>query len=370
MFQDALMRAFPSEHELERFVYYSLGENLDNIVPQASLEEITFDLIQWAEGRGLLPQLVQAAYARRPNNPALRTFAGKVGLPPPAVVPLLPPLPPPSLLPALPESRPVTITFNSSVLLAVIGALGLIVVVSLVFGNFGGRTDTPATQTAAAGNYQTAVAAAIQTAVAGIQQAPNIGATETAISGAKQTAVAGATATIMTLQGAATEAAATQTALNEANQTAIAIASQTRAALGGRTPTMPAQQTEVAANQTAIAAPAETATAILMHAVEAAATQTESVLQAQQVQAATQTALAAAQGESAQQAAAATATAVALQTTLAAAEQTKAAHGGPDSKTLNPDNVAQLRAAPAWTGHESAVNHVAFSPDATLVASA
>lgn len=68
---DALVAAFPSRAELKCFVAFHLNQNLDVIVAEGPLGVVAFELQQWASACGRLRELVDAAYAEKPGNPAL-----------------------------------------------------------------------------------------------------------------------------------------------------------------------------------------------------------------------------------------------------------------------------------------------------------
>jgi hypothetical protein len=65
-----LLDAFdPSE--LKQMVKFELGENLDAIAGGGNLSETVFNLIQWAERRGRIEDLIQGAVNYNPDNEAL-----------------------------------------------------------------------------------------------------------------------------------------------------------------------------------------------------------------------------------------------------------------------------------------------------------
>jgi hypothetical protein len=79
---DALLAAFPAAQDLQQMVRFGLDENLSAIAGGSALSDIVFNLIQWAEARGRVGDLVAAALEANPRNPALRTVAGALGFPP------------------------------------------------------------------------------------------------------------------------------------------------------------------------------------------------------------------------------------------------------------------------------------------------
>jgi hypothetical protein len=50
--QEALLSAFRKRYEFERLARFYLGVHLSEIAGGESLDEITFDLIDWADSRG------------------------------------------------------------------------------------------------------------------------------------------------------------------------------------------------------------------------------------------------------------------------------------------------------------------------------
>ncbi len=57
---------------LKMMVRDELNVNLDSITTGTSIEEIVFELIEWAESQGRLEQLVQAACESNPGNQELQ----------------------------------------------------------------------------------------------------------------------------------------------------------------------------------------------------------------------------------------------------------------------------------------------------------
>jgi len=78
-FSAALQDGFPAHHELSIFVRECLAENLAVISsPENPLRRITYDIIQWAQGRGLGGNLMQAARLVRPGNPKIQAIAAEL----------------------------------------------------------------------------------------------------------------------------------------------------------------------------------------------------------------------------------------------------------------------------------------------------
>jgi hypothetical protein len=79
--RDALVAAFPSWRELQRMLADRLDWRLAVISsPAHGLDSIAFDLVQWAEARGYLGDLVVAAVHDNPGNAALQRLSGSLGL--------------------------------------------------------------------------------------------------------------------------------------------------------------------------------------------------------------------------------------------------------------------------------------------------
>jgi len=76
---DALCKAFPTADDLERMVSFGLQENLHAIAGGTNdkITNLVFKLIQWAEARGRLDELIAAAYADNSTSPHLQSFYHK-----------------------------------------------------------------------------------------------------------------------------------------------------------------------------------------------------------------------------------------------------------------------------------------------------
>ena len=71
----ALVDAFPTYADLEQMVSFGLDEGLQGIAGPGNAQTVAFSLVRWAEARGRLGDLVEAARAANPGNLPLRTFA-------------------------------------------------------------------------------------------------------------------------------------------------------------------------------------------------------------------------------------------------------------------------------------------------------
>ena len=70
----ALIEAFPTRSAMARMVDFELGENLAAITGGNSLNDIAYELLQWAQATSALDRLVNAARAANPGNARLHAF--------------------------------------------------------------------------------------------------------------------------------------------------------------------------------------------------------------------------------------------------------------------------------------------------------
>src|SRR5215472_18827892 len=75
----AFVDAFDSD-DLEEMVRFRLDLKLRAVVPPGPDKRRIFKLLEWAEQRGLMVELIRAAYLERPNNPKIREVYQKFGL--------------------------------------------------------------------------------------------------------------------------------------------------------------------------------------------------------------------------------------------------------------------------------------------------
>ena len=75
-----------SEKSLREMLRPRLNVHLDTISVTGSLRNQVFDLVSWAERRGLLQELVRAAYRFNPRYPALAEVYARMGMSPEVVV--------------------------------------------------------------------------------------------------------------------------------------------------------------------------------------------------------------------------------------------------------------------------------------------
>jgi V8-like Glu-specific endopeptidase len=95
----ALVESFADYDELNLATDLYLGDALPGIAPEGPMPIVVMKAIRWAETRGRLPELIDAARQARPQNPALLTFvqnassAVAAGPAPPPAAGALPPRP-------------------------------------------------------------------------------------------------------------------------------------------------------------------------------------------------------------------------------------------------------------------------------------
>lgn len=69
--QNALLSAYPTRASLREMVRIGISELLDAIADGKNQTELVFDLVSWAEARGRLKELIDAAVRDNPKNPEL-----------------------------------------------------------------------------------------------------------------------------------------------------------------------------------------------------------------------------------------------------------------------------------------------------------
>jgi hypothetical protein len=75
---DALVDAFRSRNDLVRLVRFHLNENLETIVGAGPLSQTAFELIEWAQSRGRLGELLRGARAENSGNPLLAAIVAEL----------------------------------------------------------------------------------------------------------------------------------------------------------------------------------------------------------------------------------------------------------------------------------------------------
>ncbi len=74
----ALVSAFPTRAAWEQLVYFGIETQLSAIAGEGGLNTVSFNVVTWAEARGVLTKLVDAAQRQNPGNPELRAFVAQV----------------------------------------------------------------------------------------------------------------------------------------------------------------------------------------------------------------------------------------------------------------------------------------------------
>lgn len=72
---EALMNGYRSHSDLSRMVRINLDISLNEISTGKNLSETAFDLVNWADSRGKVSELIQSAYNDNPSNPKIRQLA-------------------------------------------------------------------------------------------------------------------------------------------------------------------------------------------------------------------------------------------------------------------------------------------------------
>ncbi len=75
----ALLAAFPTPSSLERMVRLGLGWPPAHLAAPGNLRDVVLALLQEAHSRGRVRELLDAAHAANPDNPALRAFCESIG---------------------------------------------------------------------------------------------------------------------------------------------------------------------------------------------------------------------------------------------------------------------------------------------------
>ncbi|MEO1377060.1 MAG: effector-associated domain EAD1-containing protein [Cyanobacteria bacterium J06635_10] len=72
---NAIIKAYPDKFNLKKMVRYKLNEKLDLIAGGENMAQVVFELIEWAEAKGMLEKLVQAALEYNPGNRELQRIS-------------------------------------------------------------------------------------------------------------------------------------------------------------------------------------------------------------------------------------------------------------------------------------------------------
>jgi len=71
---DAILAAFPGESELERAVFFGIGEHLNDAAGPGKLSSRVFELVGWAEAKGWTLKLIRGLRKENAENPLLRNI--------------------------------------------------------------------------------------------------------------------------------------------------------------------------------------------------------------------------------------------------------------------------------------------------------
>jgi len=72
--QQALLDAYRSESGLAIMVRIVLDENLSTITQGSNLNDVVFELINWADATGRLQELIDGAHEHNPGNPKVKSL--------------------------------------------------------------------------------------------------------------------------------------------------------------------------------------------------------------------------------------------------------------------------------------------------------
>ena len=106
-----LRASYTGFYDLARLLKHSLGRSLKNIANESGMDEVVYKVIEDAEAKGWVSELVVAAAKDRPSNDDLAALAAELGGVVAAPLPLPPPSPPqpqpaPPAAPAAPAPAP------------------------------------------------------------------------------------------------------------------------------------------------------------------------------------------------------------------------------------------------------------------------
>jgi len=81
-FAAALLKAFPTRKAMGGLLLLGLDESLDAHAGEGAMDEVTVEVLQWAEASGRLSDLVQAACRHQSHSDELRKAAEEIGITP------------------------------------------------------------------------------------------------------------------------------------------------------------------------------------------------------------------------------------------------------------------------------------------------
>src|SRR5689334_4062450 len=76
----ALLAAFPTEVDLTRLLLHRLDVHLTQVVRHVSLQQMVFDLVQWAGVQGRRRDLIRGAVAENPDNPQVQALLAQIDI--------------------------------------------------------------------------------------------------------------------------------------------------------------------------------------------------------------------------------------------------------------------------------------------------
>ena len=77
-FTEILVRAFPTKQELTKMLRFRLDKHLDSIAREGGLEDIVFKIIENAQAKGWVMELIEGAREDNPRNTELEAFEKKI----------------------------------------------------------------------------------------------------------------------------------------------------------------------------------------------------------------------------------------------------------------------------------------------------
>lgn len=75
---NAMLQAYSNKSDLEQMVRFKLDQSLDEIAGGKTIRDIVFNLINWAESRGKLQDLLNAVSQERPDNSNLQNIVNEL----------------------------------------------------------------------------------------------------------------------------------------------------------------------------------------------------------------------------------------------------------------------------------------------------
>lgn len=142
-FCNALVDAYSTPVALDQMLQFYLNRRLSDLSLENDMPDIAFKVINEAEDDAWSRELLEAALARSPNNPALKEFSRQFEKAPPVPTGSVQPVPPPP--PPAPPPRPWPWLLIAALAISIIIVIGLI---RLIPEPGASQTPTPAPPTA------------------------------------------------------------------------------------------------------------------------------------------------------------------------------------------------------------------------------